>query len=128
VGAERTETVSHRLDPGDGELCLWTAELTGEPAAAMTPEGLEVTVPVSFRWLRLEEEPCRLIRSVTLGEKRERSEEIPSLVVRAVGEGQTLWDVAKAYRTAQEDIMAASGLTGEELYPGQMLLIPRSAG
>ena len=35
--------------------------------------------------------------------------------------------VAKANGAAQEDIMAASGLTDPELYSGQMLLIPRSA-
>ena len=69
-----------------------------------------------------------MIRQVTVGEKLVRGEDTPSLIIRAVREGQTLWDIAKAHASAQEDIMAASGLTEEELYPGQMLLIPRSAG
>ena len=127
-GAERVETVSHRLESGGGDLCLWMAEPTGTPSASAGAGGLEISVPLTFRWLLLAEGACPVIRQVEVGEKLERSEDMPSLVVRAAGEGQTLWDMAKAYRSAQEDIMAASGLTGEELYPGQMLLIPRSAG
>ena len=126
VGAERTEAVTHRLE--GGSLCLWMAELAGEPSSTVGSGGLEVTIALDFRWLRLEEDACPVVSQVDLGEKLEHGEETPSLVVRAVGEGQTLWDIAKAYRSAQEDIMAASGLTGEELYSGQMLLIPRSAG
>ena len=126
VGAERTETVTHRLEKGG--LCIWTAEPAGAPASAAVSGGVEITASLTFRWLRLEDRVCPVIRQVDLGEKLERGEDMPSLVVRAVGEGQTLWDLAKAYRSAQEAIMAASGLTGEELYPGQMLLIPRSAG
>ena len=126
VGAERTETITHRLEGGG--LCLWMAELGGEPSSAVGPGGLEITIPLDFRWLRLEEDACPVISQADLGEKLERGEDTPSLVVRAAGEGQTLWDIAKAYRSAQEDIMAASGLSGEELYSGQMLLIPRSAG
>ena len=91
------------------------------------PEGLEVTVPLTFRWLLLEEGTCPVIRRVTLGEKRQVGEDTPSLIIRAVRGEQTLWDIAKANGAAQEDIMAASGLTDPELYSGQMLLIPRSA-
>ena len=125
AGAERVETVSHRLESGVGDLCLWMAEPAGTPSASAG--AAEIAVPLTFRWLLLADGACPVIRQVELGEKLERGEDTPSLVVRAAGEGQTLWDMAKAYRSSQEDIMAASGLTGEELYPGQMLLIPRSA-
>ena len=127
-GLEKTETISHRLPAGEGELCLWSAELTRVPSSQTMPEGLEVTVPLTFRWLRLEEGTCPVIRRVTLGEKRQVGEDTPSLIIRAVRGEQTLWDIAKANGAAQEDIMAASGLTDPELYSGQMLLIPRSAG
>ena len=128
VGSEKTEPVTHRIPNSEGSRCLWTAELSGDPAQAVTGEGLEVTVPLTFRWLLLEERTAPVIRQVTVGEKLDRGEDTPSLIIRAVREGQTLWDIAKAHSSAQEDIMAASGLTEEELYPGQMLLIPRSAG
>ncbi len=126
-GLEKTETISHRLPAGEGEFCLWSAELTRDPSTQAMPEGLEVAVPLTFRWLRLEEGTCPVIRRVTLGEKRQVGEDTPSLIIRAVRGEQTLWDIAKANGAAQEDIMAASGLTDPELYSGQMLLIPRSA-
>ena len=128
VGLEKTELLTHRIPDGEGSRCLWTAELSGEPTQSIAGEGLEVTVPLTFRWLLLEERTAPVIRQVKVGEKLVRGEDAPSLIIRAVREGQTLWDIAKAHAAAQEDIMAASGLTEEELYPGQLLLIPRSAG
>ena len=125
-GRTQTESVIHRIPGGVGSLCRWTAELTDDPTSAQTVEGMEVTVNVRFHGFLLTEETCPVIRRVTLGEKLNRGEDTPSLVIRAVREGQTLWDLAKRYGAAQEDIMAASGLTDEGLYPGQLLLIPRS--
>ena len=49
----------------------------------------------------------------------------PSIVLRVVGAGERLWDIAKAYGTTSRDIVQANGLE-EELAPeGQLLLIPR---
>ena len=42
-------------------------------------------------------------------------------------QGEDLWTVAKAYLTTDSDIMEASGLTSGEIFPGQMLLIPRKS-
>lgn len=50
------------------------------------------------------------------------------MILRAVHPGEDLWAVAKAYHTTDEAILAASGLDSEEIYPGQRLLIPRTAG
>ena len=49
-------------------------------------------------------------------------------MIRAVREGESLWDLAKAYRSGEDAILAASGLDGGEICPGQVLLIPRTAG
>ena len=49
----------------------------------------------------------------------------PSIILRMVGEGERLWDIAKAYGTTTEDIVQANAL-GEEAPPaGQLLLIPK---
>ncbi len=50
-----------------------------------------------------------------------------SLTLRAVHPGEDLWAVAKACRTTEDAILAASGLESGEVAPGQMLLIPRMA-
>jgi hypothetical protein len=41
-----------------------------------------------------------------------------------MAEGETLWDIAKQYRTDQDAIRSANELT-EEARPEGMLLIPR---
>jgi hypothetical protein len=48
----------------------------------------------------------------------------PGLIIRRPSSSETLWDIAKAYRTTTEAIMEANGLEGE-LISDQMLLIPR---
>jgi hypothetical protein len=48
----------------------------------------------------------------------------PGLIIRRPSSSETLWDIAKAYRTTIQAIMEANGLE-EELISDQMLLIPR---
>jgi predicted AlkP superfamily phosphohydrolase/phosphomutase len=65
---------------------------------------------------------------------------VPSLMVKHPGEEldhwhtsfdrrevlcETLWDVAKDCLSTEGEIMEATGLTSGEIWPGQMLLIPR---
>ena len=49
----------------------------------------------------------------------------PSIVLRAVEEGERLWDIAKAYGTTMEDIIQANGLGEEAPAVGRVLLIPK---
>ena len=49
---------------------------------------------------------------------------MPSLVLRRLLPGETLWDVAKQYRTDETLLRTVNQLEGEEL-PDKMLLIPR---
>jgi ATP-binding cassette subfamily B protein len=48
----------------------------------------------------------------------------PSIVLRRMEKGESLWDIAKAYRTTVEEIQKANG--GESLGGESMLLIPRT--
>lgn len=48
----------------------------------------------------------------------------PSLVMRRLAPGETLWDAAKQYRTDEELIRAVNQLE-EGTVPDKMLLIPR---
>lgn len=52
----------------------------------------------------------------------------PSLVLRRVAGGETLWEIAKAYYTTTEEIVQANELEEELPAVGQMLLIPRKRG
>ena len=86
---------------------------------------MEVSFPLAFHWMALEHQEVPVIGRVMLGEKREETERLPSVTLRAVRPGEDLWSVAKAYLTTDQEILDASGLTTEEIFPGQMLLIPR---
>lgn len=127
AAVKKSVTVTHRIPEG-GELhCIYRSELLREPTAVLGEEGIEVTFPLAFHWMLLEKGSTQAISRVNLGEKREDADGQPSVVLRTVRQGESLWDVAKAYRTSDGAIMEATGLTSGELYPGQMLLIPRKS-
>ena len=50
---------------------------------------------------------------------------MPSVVVYFVKPGDTLWNIAKKFRSTVEYIMEVNNLNNEIIYPGQRLLIPR---
>lgn len=45
-----------------------------------------------------------------------------------VKEGDTLWDIAARFDTTVQAIQAANSLSGELIYPGQVLVIPSASG
>ena len=50
----------------------------------------------------------------------------PSLVIYVVQPGDTLWQIARTYLTTPEQILSVNDLSaGEELYPGEKLLLLR---
>lgn len=60
------------------------------------------------------------------GECGKKDENVPSLVLRAMKQGERLWDIAKLYRTTVEAILAANELKEESAAViGKLLLIPR---
>lgn len=120
-------SVQHRLSGQGAGTCTFTTELLREPTASPMGEGVEVSFPLAFHWLSLERQETPVIGRVMLGEKREEKERMPSVTLRAVRPGEDLWSVAKAYLTTDQEILEASGLTSEEIFPGQMLLIPRKS-
>lgn len=119
--------VQHRLAGQGAGSCTFAVELLREPTASPMGEGVEVSFPLSFHWLCLERQETPVIGRVSLGEKREAAEGLPSVTLRAVRPGEDLWSVAKAYLTTDQEILDASGLSPEEVFPGQMLLIPRKS-
>lgn len=104
-----------------GCRCRGVGELTAVPVTG----GLEIRFEVEFSGVVMETEVCPVIGAVRTLPQPEGGGERPSVVVRAVGEGESLWDIAKACHSTMEDIAAANELEGEQLTEGAMLLIPR---
>ena len=48
----------------------------------------------------------------------------PSVVIRRMERGETLWDIAKSCGSTVDDIRCANTLPGEEAAAGTLLLIP----
>ncbi|MCS7282626.1 MAG: LysM peptidoglycan-binding domain-containing protein [Anaerolineae bacterium] len=52
---------------------------------------------------------------------------VPSPLTYTVREGDTLWDIAARFDTTVQALQAANGLSGDLIYPGQVLVIPSSS-
>ena len=98
----------------------------GEISASVSDGGAELRFPVLFT-LADAEAPCYPCLISLQAEKRtEKDESAPSLVLRALRQGERLWDLAKQYRTTVGDILAANDMAEEAAAPvGKLLLIPR---
>lgn len=86
----------------------------------------ELRIPVDF----FTEQTVRLnadtLTAVDLQEPAEK--EKPSLVLRWIGANESLWEIAKAYRTDPAAVETANGLEPGEPLPQGMLLIPKVRG
>ena len=69
---------------------------------------------------------AELVRSGLVEKRAESGQNAPSLVLRAMKQGERLWDIAKQYRTTVDAILAANELAEEAAAAaGRLLLIPR---
>lgn len=96
-----------------GELHI--APLAGKTEVSGT---LHLTEMTGANWER------EVISAISLGEKREKDPNRPSLILRRMGE-EGLWEVAKSCRTTVAAIQNANDLTTEPVV-NQMLIIPIS--
>ena len=98
----------------------------GDVIATPTADGVEVRFPVDFPYLCLRGAQGMVVRdAVVEADGEEDTTRRPSIILRALGEHECLWDVAKRYRTTTEDIIKANELESEQPYAGTLLLIPR---
>lgn len=109
-----------------GAVCSCRCVCSGEGAAAPAGGGVELRCPLEFRYLSLLPRQTTGVAQVRLEEDAPRDPAArPSIVLRAVEEGERLWDIAKAYGTTMEDIVQANSLGEDALTAGRVLLIPK---
>lgn len=98
----------------------------GEVVAMPTADGVEVRFPMEFPFFCEQDEQGMVVREVTIEEDGEDGgQDRPSIVLRLLQSGESLWDVAKRYCTTTEDIVRANELESEHPGEGTLLLIPR---
>lgn len=98
----------------------------GDITVSLNALGAELRFTASFTIVSSETTECACLTRLG-AEPAVRQQDAPSLVLRALREGESLWDVAKQYRTTADEILAANELTDSVLpEAGRLLLIPRS--
>lgn len=123
---ERRSEVSARLAvPADCTAAVRSIT-TCEVNAVATAGGIEVRFPVLFTVACSAHRRCVCLSALKVEPQQESAADAPTLVLRARGAEERLWDLAKAYRTRVADILAANELSSESEVPtGELLLIPR---
>ena len=122
--AEYTIPIRTALKEAEDIQCKCACRPVGEAVAVPVTGGFEVRAEIEFIW-----EVTR-IKSSQFVSKAEQSNDVdemtqgPSVIVRMVGAGETLWDIAKSCRSTISDICMANQLTAERAEPGAILLIP----
>ena len=114
------------LDLPEGSLCTCACSCTAPVFAAAAAGGLEVRFPVEFRYTARAVRTVAGISAAAVDENAPLDHaQRPSIILRMVGEGERLWDIAKSYGATSADIVQANALEEERAAAGQLLLIPR---
>lgn len=123
---EETPTVTERtaeVPLGGGARSGCGCTLAGAPEVVLGGSGCDLRQTVELRRYLPESETLTTVTAVEVVEDGQTGRR-PSLVMRRLAEGETLWDVAKRYHTDEALIRTVNHLEGETP-PEKMLLIPR---
>lgn len=125
--SERRVEVSAQLELP--EECQVTARAccAEEVQGSLADRGIEVRFPVDFAVEAISRRKVPAVTSVKLDDEKPKDlSGQPSVVLRYLDGGESLWDLAKRYSTTGADILAANELETEADVPGdRLLLIPR---
>ena len=108
----------------EGEVCRWQCVPVGEVSAVPVTGGLEVRCELEFCWQLTRQERISCVLSMKPGAVAAAQLPRPSLTIRMVGAGDTLWEIAKSCGSTIQDIRAANDLTSETVEGGTLLLVP----
>ena len=93
--------------------CRPTAALSGEAFAVPSGDGMEVRCTVEFTLDTCAQQSFRALCGGQLSDEPLPTADEPSVILRTVGEEDTLWSLAKRCRTTTDAICMANGLSGD---------------
>ena len=121
----RQVTVETEL-PVTGDVEVLVRSQVTDRSALPAANGLELRLGVAFQILLLGQTEQLGIAGLTAEENASVDPgERPSIVLRQMAAGETLWDIAKAYQTTVSEIQQANDMEDQPAEPGVLLLIPR---
>ncbi len=122
---ERRTEVAARIAVPEGCTAAVRSVTACEVSAAATADGIEVRFPALFTLECTRRCRCACLCALKVEPQQESGGRQPTLVLRAMGAQERLWNLAKAYRTTVAEILTANELSAEADAPGgEMLLIP----
>lgn len=119
-----TLTATCQLQAPEGSDCQCLCAPVGEVTAVPVTGGLEVRCEVLFSWTVSQEQSVPCVLTLKPGVAQASQGPRPSLTIRVVGEGESLWDVAKSCGACMEDIQTVNALEDGQVPVGTLLLIP----
>lgn len=108
----------------EGCSCKCRCRLAGECAAVSVTGGFEIRIEADFQWHIFKESAICSVSDAEADRSDSCALTLPSLTIRRVYAGETLWDLAKGCGSTVADICVANQLTTEQVTPGTVLLIP----
>lgn len=125
VSVTQTFPIALEID-ADRNCAVNVAFLRDETAAIVTAGGLEIRSDLVFQIMLTARETVQGLSGLQMDSDSEIDYTgKPSIVLRQLHDGETLWDIAKAYCTTSAEIERANELQDSEAVSGRMLLIPR---
>lgn len=91
----------------------------------ITSDGIiDCRINLEFETQMHEDRNINLIDEIKITENSNNSN--PSMIIYVVKEGDTIWKIAKKYKTTMQEIINVNNLdNGDEIYVGEKLFIPR---
>ncbi len=117
--------VSCELPAPQESQCVCRCIPVGELTAAPVSGGLEVRFEAEFTYIVTRREEVSYVSQVHPGQAEDCAGERPSVVIRMVGQGERLWDIAKCCCSTMADIKAANAMECDDAPCGTLLLIPK---
>lgn len=123
---DRSLPVTCQWEAEPDSRCLCWCQCPGEFYATPTLGGVEVRFPLDFFCRTELQNKVDAVCGASLSEDQPWDHaQRPSIVLRMVETGESLWEIAKAYASTQEDIMHANELADGSALAGKLLLIPK---
>jgi len=112
------------LAEGIDENCLVDTDVAVKRDDFIVNNNIDMNIELEFNVSVSRNEKLNIINEISLEENRDNN--IYSMVIYFVKPGDTLWKIAKKFRSTVEDIVRVNRIEdADKIYPGQQLYIPK---
>lgn len=126
VSITSRQILETEIDVPSGTQLSCHCTLSGSPTATVAAGGIELRLQGEFYVFGITTRSQPYVSKLTCDESAPRNcNQHASIVLRMVGQGECLWDIAKTYGTSTLDIVQANDLAEDQLPMGELLLIPK---